>query len=41
MLLCFSTAFRPATDGQTKRIIPTLEDMLRACVLDSKQAWDE
>jgi len=28
-------------DGQTKRIIQTLEDMLRACTLYFKSAWDE
>ena len=31
--LHFSTAFYPQTDGQSKRTIQTLEDMLRACVL--------
>ena len=40
-LLCFSTAFHPATDGQTEHTIQTLEDMLRACALDFKSAWDE
>ena len=40
-LLRFSTAFHPATDGQTERTIQTLEDMLQACTLDSKGAWDE
>ncbi|GKF46810.1 putative reverse transcriptase domain-containing protein [Tanacetum coccineum] len=29
-----STAYHPQTDGQSKRTIQTLEDMLRACVLD-------
>ena len=40
-LLHFSTAFHLATDGQTEQIIQTLEDMLWACTLDFKEAWDE
>ncbi|GJT12694.1 putative reverse transcriptase domain-containing protein [Tanacetum coccineum] len=32
--LDFSTAYHPETDGQSERTIQTLEDMLRACVLD-------
>ncbi|GKA76197.1 putative reverse transcriptase domain-containing protein [Tanacetum coccineum] len=28
------------TDGQSERTIQTLEDMLRACVLDFKRSWD-
>ena len=32
--LHFSTVFHPQTDGQSKRTIQTLEDMLRACVME-------
>ncbi|GJR05074.1 putative reverse transcriptase domain-containing protein [Tanacetum coccineum] len=31
---------RHGADGQSERIIQTLEDMLRACVLDFKGSWD-
>jgi len=34
MELKLSTAFHPQTDGQTNRIIQTLEDLLMTCVLD-------
>ena len=36
-----STTFHPQTDGQSKMTIQTLEDMLRACVLDLKASWEE
>ncbi|XXG85804.1 hypothetical protein AAC387_Pa11g0822 [Persea americana] len=39
--LQFNTAYHPQTDGQSARTIQTLEDMLRACVLDFKTQWDE
>ena len=38
--LNFSTAFQPQTDGQSERTIQTLEDMLRACVLDRPTDWE-
>ncbi|GJV80168.1 putative reverse transcriptase domain-containing protein [Tanacetum coccineum] len=38
--LDISTAYHPQTDGQSERTIQTLEDMLRACVLDFEGSWD-
>nr|GEV00746.1 hypothetical protein [Tanacetum cinerariifolium] len=38
--LDMSTAYHPQTDGQRKRTIQTLEDMLRACVIDFGSSWD-
>ncbi|GJZ31466.1 putative reverse transcriptase domain-containing protein [Tanacetum coccineum] len=38
--LDISTAYHPQTDGQSERTIQTLEDMLRACVLDFGKSWD-
>ncbi|GKD92900.1 putative reverse transcriptase domain-containing protein [Tanacetum coccineum] len=38
--LDMSTAYHPETDGQSERTIQTLEDMLRACVLDFGKNWD-
>ncbi|GJQ90967.1 putative reverse transcriptase domain-containing protein [Tanacetum coccineum] len=37
--LDMSTAYHPETDGQSERTIQTLEDMLRACVLDFGKGW--
>ena len=39
--LHFSTAFHPQTDGQSERTIQTLEDMLRACVIEFQGTWDK
>ena len=39
--LSFSTAFHRQTDGQSKRVIQVLEDLLRACALDLKGNWDD
>ncbi|GKE42444.1 putative reverse transcriptase domain-containing protein [Tanacetum coccineum] len=38
--LDMSTAYRPQMDGQSERTIQTLEDMLRACVIDFGSSWD-
>ncbi|GJZ83502.1 putative reverse transcriptase domain-containing protein [Tanacetum coccineum] len=38
--LDMSTAYHPQTDGQSERTIQTLEDMLRACVMDFGDSWD-
>ncbi|GKD60644.1 reverse transcriptase domain-containing protein [Tanacetum coccineum] len=37
--LDMSTAYHPQTDRQIKRTIQTLEDMLRACVIDFGKGW--
>ncbi|GKD51951.1 putative reverse transcriptase domain-containing protein [Tanacetum coccineum] len=37
--LDMSTAHHPQTDGQSKRTIQTLEDMLRACAIDFGKGW--
>src|SRR5919202_1970078 len=39
--LDISTAYHPQTDGQSERTIQTLEDMLRACVIDFGKGWDK
>lgn len=39
--LNFSTTYHPQSDGQSERTIQILEDMLRACVLDSGGSWEK
>ena len=36
-----STSYHPQTYGQSERTIQTLEDMLRACVLDWGDSWEK
>ncbi|GKA02602.1 putative reverse transcriptase domain-containing protein [Tanacetum coccineum] len=38
--LDMSTAYHPQIDDQSKHTIQTLEDMLKACVLDFGGSWD-
>ena len=38
--LHFSTTFHSQMDDQSERTIQTLEDMLRACVIQFKGSWD-
>jgi hypothetical protein len=38
--LNMSTSYHPQTDGQSERTIQTLEDMLRACVIEFSGSWD-
>ncbi|GKB80332.1 putative reverse transcriptase domain-containing protein, partial [Tanacetum coccineum] len=38
--LDMSKAYHPQIDGQNERTIQTLEDMLRACVIDFGGSWD-
>nr|GEW87551.1 putative reverse transcriptase domain-containing protein [Tanacetum cinerariifolium] len=39
--LDLSIAYHPETNGQSERTIQTLEDMLRACVIDFGSNWDK
>ncbi|GJV39224.1 putative reverse transcriptase domain-containing protein [Tanacetum coccineum] len=36
-----STAYHPETDEQSERTIQTLEDILRACVIDFGKGWEK
>lgn len=38
--LRLSSAYHPQIDGQTERTIQSLEDLLRACVLEQRGSWD-
>ncbi|GKE85593.1 putative reverse transcriptase domain-containing protein [Tanacetum coccineum] len=38
--LDMSTAYHPEIDGQSERTIQTLEDMIRACVIDFRKGWE-
>ncbi|GJV29096.1 putative reverse transcriptase domain-containing protein [Tanacetum coccineum] len=40
MDLNMSTTYHPKIDGQSERMIQTLEDILRACVIDFGGSWD-
>ncbi|GJS89346.1 putative reverse transcriptase domain-containing protein [Tanacetum coccineum] len=39
--LDMSMTYHPETDGQSERTIQTLEDMLRACVIDFGKGWEK
>ncbi|GJU26018.1 putative reverse transcriptase domain-containing protein [Tanacetum coccineum] len=39
--LDISMTYHPKTDGQSERTIQTLEDMLRACVIDCGKGWEK
>ncbi|RZC29489.1 Transposon Ty3-G Gag-Pol polyprotein [Glycine soja] len=38
--LRLSSAYHPQTDGQTEQTIQSLEDLLRACVLEQNGSWE-
>nr|GEW23419.1 putative reverse transcriptase domain-containing protein [Tanacetum cinerariifolium] len=38
--LDISTAYHPETNGQSKRTIQNLEDLLHACIIDFEKSWD-
>jgi len=39
--LRMSSAYHPQTDGQSERTIQSLEDLLRSCVLDHMENWND
>jgi len=36
-----NSAYHPQTDGQSERTIQSLEDLLRACVLEQTEGWEK
>jgi len=36
-----SSAYHPQTDGQSERTIQSLEDLLKACVLEQTESWEK
>jgi transposase InsO family protein len=40
MRLNISTTYHPQKNGQSERTVQTLEDMMRACVIDFGGSWD-
>ncbi|GKC37084.1 putative reverse transcriptase domain-containing protein [Tanacetum coccineum] len=38
-IIYMSTVYHPETEGQSERTNQTLEDMLRACVIDFRKGW--
>ena len=41
MRLNLSTSFHPQIYGQSERTIQTLEDLLRACILEFGDSWED
>lgn len=39
--MSLNTTFHRQSDSQAERTIQTLEDILRACVMDFQGSWDE
>lgn len=39
--LCLNIVYHPKTEGQSDKIIQTLEDMLQACDLEFTDSWDD
>jgi len=39
--LNYSSSYHLKTDGQTKKVNKILEDMVRACVLEFQERWED